>query len=152
MTTTSRGTPRLTAELLREAGVGEFRKVDPVAATTELQVYAIVDGPLTIHPLSDARLPEQFRRPMLEHASPNRRLYCVATAKLEHDRLDALEVQQVREHQPSRPASDDPYLCTHHALLLRNSSGYYPTITEFRAPLPNVSATAQALLPPPAVL
>src|ERR687897_5921 len=57
---------------------GELGEVEPVPTTTELQVYAVVDGPLAIHPLSDARLSEQFRRPMLEHASPDRRLYHVA--------------------------------------------------------------------------
>jgi hypothetical protein len=73
----------------------------------------VVDGPLAVHPLSDARLFEQLCRSVLEHASPDRRLYHFAAAELEHYRLDALQVQQVREHQPSRPASDDTHLCTH---------------------------------------
>src|SRR5215218_9920549 len=91
-------------------------KVDPVAATTELQVYAVVDGPLVVHPLSDARLLEQFGRSVLEHPGPDRRLYHFAAPELEHHRLDAFQMQEVREQRPCRPAPDDTYLCAHRVL------------------------------------
>jgi hypothetical protein len=45
-------------------------------------------------------------------------VYHLAAAELEHDRLDAFQVQQVRKYEPRWPASHDPYLCAHALLLL----------------------------------
>jgi hypothetical protein len=33
------------------------------------------------------------------------------TARLEHHGLDALKMEQMREHQPGRSRADYPYLC-----------------------------------------
>src|SRR5919112_2973407 len=92
---------------------GKIGEVDAVAAPAEAQLDPLVDGPLAVHPLSDARLPQESRRLVLEHTGTDRRLHLLAAAQLEHDRLDALQVQQVREQRPRRSTSDDPNLCSH---------------------------------------
>src|SRR5215217_5936751 len=92
---------------------GQAAQVDPAPATAELQVYAVVDGPLLLHPVPDARPDQQIDRALLEHPRPDLRLQRFAAAALQHDRVDPFQMQEVREQQPRRPAPDDPYLCAH---------------------------------------
>ena len=50
---------------------------------------------------------------VLEHAGTHPVLDVVAIARLEHHRLDALQVQQVRQQQPGRSGTDDRHLGAH---------------------------------------
>ena len=93
--------------------VGQVGEVDTVTAAVEAQFDPVVDGPLPLHPLTDADLLQQLGGAVLEHTCPDRRLQVFAAATLEHDGVDPLQVQQVREQEPCRPAPDDPYLRTH---------------------------------------
>src|SRR5215210_5308554 len=95
------------------ASPGELEQVDAVALPVEPQLDAVVDHPLPLHPVADARLVQQVDRALLQHARPDPVLYVIAAAGLEHDRLDTLQVQQVREQQPRRSTPDDPNLCAH---------------------------------------
>ena len=72
-----------------------------------------MDHPLPVHRVTDAQLSQQVDRVLFEHACPDPILDVVAAVPLEHDRLDVLQVQKVREHQPRRPRPDDPNLCAH---------------------------------------
>src|SRR5262245_39521114 len=56
---------------------------------------------------------EQPDGALLEHAGADAVLDVLAAAVLEHDRLDALEVEEVREQQAGRPGSHDSDLCPH---------------------------------------
>ena len=53
--------------------------------------------------------------PVLEHAGAHAVLDVLARARLQHDRLDAGALEQVREQQPRGPGADDPHLRLHHA-------------------------------------
>ena len=79
----------------------------------EAQVDAFVAEALALHALADAALREQVDRALLEHAGADRRLDLLAAARLEHHRVDALEVQQVREQQAGGSRADDGDLGFH---------------------------------------
>ena len=53
----------------------------------------------------------QIDRALLEHAGAHALDDVVPAAVLEDDRVDALEVQQVAEHQPGGAGADDADLC-----------------------------------------
>jgi hypothetical protein len=66
-----------------------------------------------VEPLGDVRLVEEVDRRLLENPRPDPPLDVVAAAQLEDDRLDAGQVQEVREHQPRRAGADDADLRPH---------------------------------------
>src|SRR5829696_5263951 len=92
---------------------GEVAQWDTVSLPVESQLDALMYRPLPVHTLANTRLPQQVDRALLEHARPDLRLQPLAAAKLYYHRLDAPQVQKVREYQPRRSTSDDAYLCTH---------------------------------------
>jgi hypothetical protein len=73
----------------------------------------VVDEPLALKPLSDSGLHERVDTALLEHARTNPVLDVLAAAILEHDRLDSLQVQEVREQEARRTGADDADLRAH---------------------------------------
>ena len=69
---------------------------------------------------------EQVDRALLEHAGADALLDVLAAAGLQHDRLDALGLQQLREHQSRRPGADDPDLRAHQRPAVRSKSAACP--------------------------
>ena len=78
---------------------------------------------LAAHALADAGFVQQVDRALLEHAGAQRRLDFLAAARLEHDRFDAAQVQQVREQQARGSRADDADLCAHRADIIRRDEG-----------------------------
>ena len=78
-----------------------------MAAAAEAQFDAVMDQAESLHPLADASFVEQVDGSLFEQAGANPLFDILAAASLEHDGLDAIEVQQVREHQPRRPRPND---------------------------------------------
>ena len=76
----------------------------------EPQLDAVVDEPLAPQPLADADLVQQVDRALLQHARADPLLDVLAAPVLEHDGVDARQVQQMREHQSGGPGADDPDL------------------------------------------
>ena len=64
---------------------------------------------------------------LLEHPGAHARLHVVARARLEHDRLDALPVEQVGQQQPGRTGPHDPDLCVHHPSASASASTRWAT-------------------------
>jgi hypothetical protein len=89
---------------------GELVHIDAVALPAETQFDPVVDHPFLLHPITDTRVGQHVNRVLLEHARPDSVFDVVAAAVLEHDRLDALKVQEVREHQPRGSCPHDPNL------------------------------------------
>ena len=135
------------------AAAGERREVDPVAAAVEPQLDPVVHEALALHPLADPGLGEQLDRAVLEHARPDPLLDVLAAADLEHDGLDPVAVEQVRQQQPRRPRADDPDLRP----MLSDNAGH-PTCRARAAPRPAASVgtsiasrnTSGAVQPPDA--
>ena len=69
--------------------------------------------PSRLHALADADVDQQIGGPMLDQAGADAVLDIVAAAILDDDRLDALQMQQPRQHQAGRPRSDNSDLRAH---------------------------------------
>ena len=82
-------------------------------APFETQLDAVMDDALAVSRSADADLRQQIDGSLLEHAGPDALLDVLAAARLEDDGVDALQVQQVREHETRRPGADDRYLRAH---------------------------------------
>ncbi len=95
------------------APVGELAQRDVVALAVELEVDAVVDDPLAVHPLAHAEIAQQVGRALLEHAGADAVLAVLARAVLEHDGLDPGELEHAREREARRPGADDADLCPH---------------------------------------
>src|SRR3954470_6560955 len=95
------------------AAAGEAVEVDAVAATGEAQLDAVVDEALALEALAGPDLAHQVDRALLQHAGPDRGLDRRARAALDDDRLDAAQVEHLREQQPRRPGADDADLGAH---------------------------------------
>ena len=84
-----------------------------VPLAVELQVDAVVDDALAVHPLADAGFAQQLDRPLLEHARADPLLDVLAAAVLEDDALDPRDLEQPRERQARGARADDPDLRPH---------------------------------------
>src|SRR5580700_6220244 len=80
---------------------------------TEAEPNAIVPQSLAPQALADAGLNHQVHRPLLQHTSAHPILDVLAAAAFQHHALDARQMQQMREHQPSRPGPDNSNLSSH---------------------------------------
>ena len=89
---------------------GQLAHRHVVALALELEVDAAVDDPLAVEALADSRVAQEVGGALLEHARTEPVLDVVARAVLEHDRLDALAGEQLRERQACRARADDPDL------------------------------------------
>jgi len=90
-----------------------------VTFAVELQLDAVVDDPLPLQSLADARLDEQVGGALLEDAGADSMFDVLAAAVLEHNRVDPSELEQARQRQARRAGADDPDL---RALLPHSSS------------------------------
>ncbi len=73
----------------------------------------MVDDPFALHPLAHAGLGQQVGDALFEHSRPDPRLDVLAAPVLEHDRVDPLQVQEVREHEARWAGADDADLGAH---------------------------------------
>ena len=94
------------------AAAGETAQIDAMAAAAEAQFEAVMSQAESRQPLADAGLFEQVDGALFEQAGADALFDISAAASLEHDRLDAGKVQQMREHQARRSRADDADLCT----------------------------------------
>src|SRR5918999_846490 len=89
---------------------GELVEGDAVSLAAEAQLDAVVHEALAFQTLADAHLDQEVHRALFEHARANPALDVLAVAVLEDDGVDALEVQQVSEHETRRARADYPNL------------------------------------------
>ena len=81
--------------------------------TGKSQLDAIVDESFALQSRADSGLHHQLDGAVLQHAGANAALAIFARLAFEHDRLDALQMQQVRQHQSCRSGADDSNLRSH---------------------------------------
>src|ERR1700722_1006100 len=92
---------------------GQLREINPMPRYSESQLNAIVNKSFALQPRTDSGLHHQLDRAVLQHASANPALAICARLAFEHDRLDALQMQQVRQHQACRSSADNSNLRSH---------------------------------------
>ena len=61
----------------------------------------------------DLRLAHQVGEAVFQNAGAHPGEHVFTAVPLEHDRLDALKMQKLRQHQSRRTAPDNPYLRAH---------------------------------------
>jgi hypothetical protein len=71
-----------------------------------------MDETLLRQSFARAHLDEKVRGRLLEHPSTDSLLDVIAAAGLEHDRIDAVQVKQLPEHEPGRAGPHYPDLRT----------------------------------------
>ena len=86
-----------------------------MAHPVEPKLDPVMDQRLAIQPVGEAGLAEELDRRLLEHACPDALFDVLAAARFQHDGPDALQVQEMRQHEAGRAGPDDPYLCPHAA-------------------------------------
>src|SRR5690606_37084918 len=84
----------------------------------EAQLDAVVHQPDLVHARPDLCGVEQIDRALLEHARADPPLDVRPAAPLQDHRLDAVQVQKLREQEPRRPRPHDANLRAHHCGLL----------------------------------
>jgi hypothetical protein len=103
--------------MLRVDGDGlaasQLRQIDAMANTAEAQLDAAVHQTFALQPAADAGLSEQIHGPLFENAGPDALLRVFAAAALEDDRVNSLQMEQVRERQSGGTCADDSDLGSH---------------------------------------
>ena len=89
---------------------GEIFEIDTMALSGEAKFDTVVNQAFALHPFAHAHLREQIDGARLEHACANAFLAILAGSVFEHDGVDALEVEQMREYQPGGTGSDNSNL------------------------------------------
>jgi DNA-binding IclR family transcriptional regulator len=99
----------------------EIGEVDAVPVVSEAQLDALVPHALVVEALADAGLAQRLRRAVFQHTGAHPVLDVPTVAALEHRRVDALKMQQLREQQAGRPGTDDADLGVHADRLRRGA-------------------------------
>jgi hypothetical protein len=92
---------------------GEFPKINLVAPARKLQFNPAMHEPLPHHARAYARFVQQIHRALFENPCAHPFLDVLPAARFQHNRLDSLQMQKVREHQTGRPSPDNSYLSSH---------------------------------------
>ncbi len=95
---------------------GEPTQVDPVPGAAELELEAVMGETLLVQAGGHAQFVQQLDGPVLEDARAHPALDVLPAAGLEHDRVDPLQVEEVREHESRRAGADDCNLGTTRAV------------------------------------
>ena len=66
-----------------------------------------------VHALAEADFAQQRDGAGLQHAGANPLQHVGAGLPLQHDAVDAVAIENMREQQAGGPAADDGDLCTH---------------------------------------
>ena len=105
------------------APVGKVFEIDPVRASVEAQVEAVMHEAFALHALTGADLVHEVDRRLLEDGRPDGLLNLGTRAAFEDDALDPAQMQQMGKQQARGPRSDDTDLRPHPsepALVLRD--------------------------------
>src|SRR5216110_1620391 len=92
---------------------GQLGEIDAMAAAGKPQLDAVVHRAFALHALADADRLEEIDSALLEHARADGGFDVRAAPILEHHRLDAFGVKQVRKEKSGGARADDAYLSAH---------------------------------------
>src|SRR5260370_4288590 len=91
----------------------ELAEIDVVQGAAEREVVLVVEHAFALHADADAGFDEEVAGPLLDQPGANAALDVVAGAVLQDHALDARAVEEMREHQPGGPSTDDTDLRAH---------------------------------------
>src|SRR5207245_9054414 len=91
----------------------ELAGIDVVQGAAEGKMDAVVEHALALHARANAGFDQKVARPLLDQAGADAALDIVAAAVFQDDALHALEVEEMRQHQPGGPGADDTHLRAH---------------------------------------
>ena len=91
----------------------ELAEIDVVQGPAEAEIDAVVEHAFALHARARADLHQEVARPLLDQSGADATLDIVTAAVLQHDRLDARQMQEMRQHQPGRPCPDNTDLRAH---------------------------------------
>ena len=97
----------------RDVPAGQRGHVDVVVAVRGSAGRCRVLEALAVEAVGDAELAQQVHGVLLEQPGPDALLDVLPRARLEHDALDPLALEQHREREPRGTGPDDAYLGTH---------------------------------------
>src|SRR5262249_19486789 len=85
----------------------QLAEVDVVQGAAEGEIDTVVEHSFALHARADAGLDEKVARPLLDQSGADAAFDVVAAAVFQNHAIDALEVEEMRQHQPGRPGTDD---------------------------------------------
>ena len=91
----------------------QLLEVEPVDVAVDADIDSPMRQAFALHARADTRLNQQVRRPMLHQPGADAVIDVLFAAVLDDDGLDALQVQEPRQHQAGGARSDDADLRTH---------------------------------------
>ena len=89
-------------------------EVQPVRAVAEAKIQRVLNKRQSVHAFTQADLAHHFNRALFEHSGAKTGAHMVFLRAFNDDRLDALQVQQVRKHQARGARANDANLCPYH--------------------------------------
>ena len=119
-----------------DAAPGQIAQRDAMALAVELELDPVVHQPLAAHAIAHTGLLEQVDRSLLEDSRPDPVLAVLAAARLEDHRVDALQLQELRQHQAGRACADDADLRSGHSSPGASSTRWATAKAPFAAGTP----------------
>ncbi|MNT16792.1 hypothetical protein D3C72_1519110 [compost metagenome] len=115
------------------AAACQVNKINAPVDAAHAQHGPFVPEPLSAHPVAQASFAHQVDRALLQHSRADGGADGVAAAAFQHHGFNALQVQQMRQHQPSWAGPYDCNLSAHARPLLLKNAGRRPVRTDSRA-------------------
>src|SRR5262249_12865982 len=97
-------------------------EIDVMQGAAEGEIDAVVEHAFALHALAHPGLDQEIACPLLDETGADAVFDIVAAAVLQHDRLDARQMQQMRQHQPGGPRPHDADLYAHARCSLESGS------------------------------
>ena len=94
------------------AAPGQLVERNSMRSSVKSQLDPVMDETLPLQSFARTHLHEKVRGRLLEHPRSDSLLDVIAAAGFEHDRIDAVQVKQLPEHEPGRPGPHYPDLRT----------------------------------------
>ncbi|MNI49121.1 hypothetical protein D3C73_1037180 [compost metagenome] len=115
------------------AAACQVNKINAPVDAAHAQHGPFVPESFAAHPVTQARFGHQVHRTLLQHTRADGGADGVAATAFQHHGFNALQIQQVRQHQPSRTGPYDCYLSAHAQPLLLKDPWRHPVRTGSRA-------------------
>src|SRR6202041_925949 len=97
----------------RDAVPRQCFEVDAMPLLSETDFHAIMDQAFPLHSLTYAHFYQKVDGALLQDSRSHPLLTVLATSSLDHNRMNSLAVQKVRQDKPCRSSPYNPNLCSY---------------------------------------